>query len=216
VQLIVAVLLSSTASARVEKPSCERPSLELVRYDEDWSFLRDPRCRTDVWDPLKYVALDAGMPAYLSLGVEIREWYEYYHNPDWGRAPRDHGYSLQRYLLHGDLHIGSHVRAFIQLGSHLEYGRAGGPRPAIDEDLLDLQQAFMDLSFDVPRAGRFIVRAGRQELEYGKARLIAVRENANLRLRFDGVRLMQSAGEWRIDAFALVPVQASRGGLDAY
>ena len=29
----------------------------LLRYEEDYSFLGDARCRTERWDPLKYLAL---------------------------------------------------------------------------------------------------------------------------------------------------------------
>ena len=54
-----------------------------MRYEEDFSFLRDPRCRTDVWDPLKYLVLDRQLPVYLTLGVDVRERYEYFRNFDW-------------------------------------------------------------------------------------------------------------------------------------
>ena len=42
--------------------ACNRPAITLLRYDEDYSFLRDARCRTELWDPLKYLALSRGLP----------------------------------------------------------------------------------------------------------------------------------------------------------
>lgn len=30
---------------------------QLLREDEDWSFLRDPSLREDFWDPIKYIPL---------------------------------------------------------------------------------------------------------------------------------------------------------------
>lgn len=41
------------------------------------------------------------------------------------------GYFLQRYVLHADMHVGGHVRAFAQLQSGIESGRPGGPRRAM-------------------------------------------------------------------------------------
>src|SRR5437868_7974437 len=69
-----------------------------------------------------------------SFGGEFRETWERFHN-DFGSSPADaDGYLLQRFLLHADLHLGDHVRTFVELQSGLEYGRVGGPRPSIDED----------------------------------------------------------------------------------
>ena len=96
-----------------------RPFIGLLRYDEDWSFLKDPANRTELWDPLKYIALGKA-DWYLSLGGETRQRYEIYHNfpfalpsvPD-----DDNGYYLMRYMLHGDLHLGQSVRVFAQFKS---------------------------------------------------------------------------------------------------
>lgn len=210
--MLLASCLLVTGWATTAHSQCHRPKLQLLRYEEDWSSLRDPKCRTHVFDPVKYLPL--GSHAYLSFGGETRQWYEYYHNPDWGRAPQDKGYVLQRYLVHADLHIGSHFRVFTQLGSHLAFGRAGGPRPGIDEDQLDLQQAFLEVSFEIKGAGALGVRLGRQELEYADARLIAVRENANVRLRFGGLRVMQKLGQWQLDTFVLTPIETNPGVFD--
>src|SRR4051794_10555407 len=98
----------------------------LLRYDEDYSYLKDPSRRTDPLDVLKYIPLGQGDDTYLSLGGTARPRYESYHNPDFGAGPADrHGYNddlLQRYLLHGDLHLGPSVRFFGQLQSGFETG----------------------------------------------------------------------------------------------
>ena len=31
------------------------PTYKLLRYDEDYSYLKDPDRRTDFWDPIKYI-----------------------------------------------------------------------------------------------------------------------------------------------------------------
>jgi len=126
-------------------PGPERPAYRKLRYDEDYAWLRDPERRGDFWDPIKYLPLDSDGRSYLSLGGDARWRYEYYGNyrfdPD---APDTDGHLLQRCLLHADLHVGAWARAFGQLQSGLENGRAGGPR-GTDEDRLDLHQAFVDL-----------------------------------------------------------------------
>ena len=108
-----------TALDRPMQPG--RPFIGLLRYDEDWSFLKNPANRTEFWDPLKYISLGKA-DRYLSLGAETRQRYEIYHNfPFSPMAPTDdNGYYLMRYMLHGDLHLGQTVRVFAQLKSAIE------------------------------------------------------------------------------------------------
>jgi len=58
------------------------------------------------------------------------------------------------------------------------------------------------------------LRLGRQELRYGSARLVDVREGPNVRRKFDGGRARLSLGDWRIDALAVRPVQIEPGRFD--
>jgi hypothetical protein len=116
---------------------------------------------------------------YLSLGGEARERFEYFNNPTWGQDPQDHGYFLQRYLLHGDLWMGNHLRFFSQMQSSMEDGRRGGPRPS-DEDELDLHQAFLD---EVRFGGDDRLSCGRADrAAYGSQRIISVREAERAKL----------------------------------
>src|SRR6266481_711650 len=133
---------ASNACAESSTTAQNPPPFKLLPYDENYSYLRDPLQRTDFLDPIKYIALGAGSNSYLTLGGEIRERYEYFHNNLWGRGPQDDdGYFLQRYMIHADAHFGDYFRVFSQFKSSLEDGRSGGPRPT-DEDQFDLSQAF--------------------------------------------------------------------------
>lgn len=212
---IVVAALVLLAPARVlaeeeetpEETACQRPKLTLLRYDEDFSFLRDPRCRTDVWDPLKYVALHRRFPIVLSLGLDVRERLEYFDALDWGRDPSgDAGFLIQRVMPHADLHIGPHVQVFFMLTSNVVWGHDARP---LDRDDLDVLQAFGSVSL-----GSFSVRAGRQEIQYASSRLVSVREGPNVRLAFDGLRVMQRVRTWQVDGFALVPVRVRPGVFD--
>ena len=77
------------------------PPYRTVRHDEDYTYLADPRRRTDWLDPIKHIPL--GRPGwYLSLGGELRERFELFENTDWKPAPAD-GFLLQKYMLSADL-----------------------------------------------------------------------------------------------------------------
>jgi hypothetical protein len=121
----VLVLVSVARSAAAS--SCSSgPHYSNARYDDDFSYLHDPACRKDFWDSLKYIPLNARGDWYLSLGGEIRERYERFHNPLWGQQPQSPGgFLLQRYLLFGDLHLGENVRIFSELMSDWENDRVG-------------------------------------------------------------------------------------------
>src|SRR5262245_5346765 len=186
VTVVAFVLSISVASVQLPaqpavpaEQSNARPQYQSPRYEEDWSVLRDPRQRIDVWDRLKYLPLnDEGW--YLSLGAEGRVRYEAFRNAAFGSGPQDpNGYLLQRYLVHADLHAGRRCRLFTELQSGIETGRTGGPRPT-DEDDLEFHQAFAELRVgSVPR--EFLLRVGRQEVAFGSGRLISPSEGRNVR-----------------------------------
>src|SRR5713101_7887535 len=101
-------------TARAQTSALPSPSpYQSLRFEEDYRFLRDPAPRTDLWDPLKYLALRDAEAWYVSLGGEARLRYEYFNHSLWGQGPQDHdGYVLQRYMLHADVHLGPYVRIF--------------------------------------------------------------------------------------------------------
>jgi hypothetical protein len=116
-------------------------------------------------------------------------------------------------VLHGDLHLGPHLRLFGQLYSALEDGRAGPPSPS-DENRLDLQQGFLDLSTPLGVGASATLRVGRQELRYGSARLVDVREGPNVRRKFDGGRARIEVGGWQVDGIAVRPSLIEPGVFD--
>jgi hypothetical protein len=195
-------------------PPSSPPSFKQLRYDEDYTYLRDPSRRADSLDLIKFIALTPDKDWYLTLGGEIRERYEYFHNNLWGRGPQDdNGYLLERYMIHADAHFGDHFRFFAQFKSGLEEGRNGGPRPT-DRDRFDLNQAFFDVRVPWSETNSLTVRAGRQELAYGSSRLVSAREAPNVRLSFDGLKGILKINHWQIDAFAVKPVRTRTGVFD--
>jgi len=142
VLIVPAVRAQSGNSAEPKVPD---RSYKLLREDEDWSFLRDPRLRQDPWDPIKYIRLRSNADDwYLTIGGEAREVWEQIGNDNWGQQPFMNGYLNERYMLSLDLHFGKHVRTFLELKSGLNSFRRGGPRP-IDEKKLDFQSGFLEV-----------------------------------------------------------------------
>ena len=200
---MVATVANAALAVNPEGP----PKYQKLRYEEDYRYLQDPSKRIDWFDPIKYVPLSEDGEYYLSLGGLIRERYEYIHNPLWGQDPQDkRGVFLQRYMLHADVQIGAYVRVFGQLHSALESGRQGGPSP-VDEDKLDLQQVFLDIALPLGEDRTLTLRGGRQEMSYGSARLIDVRQGPNVRRSFDGARALLQWRDLRIDGFVARPVR---------
>src|SRR5262249_39724100 len=118
----------------------------------------------------------------------------------------------QRILVHADLHLGDHVRAYVELGDHQTFGKRP-PYAVSDRDRIDIQNAFVDLTPD----DALRVRLGRQELMFNpQPRFVSVREGPNVRQSFDGVRATWSppGSGWRVEAFAVHPVAVSIKAFD--
>ncbi len=206
-------LLAIAAAVQPAIGQDRRPAYQLLRYDEDWSFLSDSSQRSDWLDALKYVSL--GRPGWhVTLGGEIREKFELLDQPGFGTGPEDQtGYLLQRYLLSSDFHFGPRFRFFAEFQSGLEDGRKGGPRPT-DLDRLDLHQGFVDWRISGTESQRTTLRIGRQELAFGSGRLIAPAEGLNLRRSLDGARINIKKGKVDFNASVLRLVLAKRGAFD--
>lgn len=178
----------------------------LERWNEDYSFLADPSQRTDLWDPIKYVPLNNAGDWYASFGGQARDRYEYFNNYTFGAGPQTpDGYDDVRLTENVDLHFGSFVRVFIQGDSAFESGRNGGPRPN-DRDELDLEQGFVDFTVPISTDTGLTLRAGRQYLEFGAARLLGPADFSNVRHTFDGFRADLDSPGNSLALFAVRPV----------
>ena len=132
--LLIIVVLFSGGPINGHMTRCRPPSHMPLRQDEHYSYLRDRSCRHDFWDRVNYVPLDSSGSRYLTIGGEVREWYEGYHNGNWGSGPQDaqdeNGYSLSRATLYRDWHVRGHIRFFRQLTSDIEGGKERGSTAA--------------------------------------------------------------------------------------
>src|SRR5947209_4193477 len=89
------------AAAQLSLPKTVTPSgYKLLRYDEDYRYLKDPASRSDFWDPIKYIPIGQS-DWFLSFGGEVRERFENYSAANFGVPGKEaDGYLLQRVLVH--------------------------------------------------------------------------------------------------------------------
>jgi len=222
--LIALLLALSTLPARSQTPDPQppgptpdpaRPPLNPFPAEQNWSFLEDSSKRTDFFDPAKYIRFGDNPQMYLSLGFEYRIQYEDYDNFLFGEGPQDHnGYVLNRVMPHFDFHAGSIFRLFSEFEFDFEDGRNGGSRPQIDEDRGDVHQAFVEIGSHVSSPRGISLRLGRQEVVLGSGRLFDNNEGPNVKLSFDGFRLIAERTRVRLDLFAVKPVENNLGFFD--
>jgi hypothetical protein len=104
------------------------------------------------------------------------------------------------------------LRAFVQIQSSLSNSR---PEPSlVEENPLDLHQAFIHWVFYEEKGKSLLLSIGRQELMYGSQRLIAVREGPNNRLAFDGIKSVYQQPNFKADVFYSHPVANKSGIFD--
>jgi hypothetical protein len=145
---------------------------------------------------------------------ELRERFE--ANDAAGFGLSDSGnddYFLHRVRLAADWRSSGNIRVFGEAISGSTSGWSAEPA-AVQSNGLDLLQGFVDVSGKVA-GGRLVARAGRQEISLGASRLVSIRESANVRRAFDGVRVIwTSAVGTRVDAFVTQPVVPEPGAWD--
>ena len=192
----------------------ERPAnpYRLNAADEDWTFLETVP-KSDFWDPIKYIPL--GREAWsLTLSGELRLRPEGLRIRETEARPGTiDNYLLQRYLFGADLHMGRRVRLFAEAQSGIINGQLRSPRPT-DRNPIDLHQLFVEYRHPVGQASRFMVTAGRQELEIGSSRLISASPTLNVKRSFDGVGLSYRAPTWRVAAAVANLVGLNSGAFD--
>lgn len=212
VTLSAAVSTAGPTDSSTQPVPPARPSFKTFRFDENYSGFKVPPAGAEPFDEIKRIPLDASDPAaYLSVGGESRTRYDYFSHPGFDLRGLDHDdFVLQRFLLHTDWHLDSHLRVFTQIVSAFQFDPESVPSPQQD-DALDLQQAFVDYRFGETREESLTLRGGRMEMGFGSSRLVSPREPTNVRLNFDGVRATLVTHGVTVDAFLTRPVEQARG-----
>ena len=206
----------------------------VERYEEDYSYLRDPARSSDFFDPLKFIPLGAEGEVYLTLNGEARFRYDGTDHRNFaiataatpartagGRPTLTPATEVstnqlykQRYALGADLHLGPNVRFYADLYHGQQTGHRVGPTiPGNQRDALGLVNGFGEV-YGILGDAKTGFRAGRQEIFFGNN--LQVRANVSTNLPspvFDGFRAYRDWGPARVDAFAYNLVQFVDGIL---
>jgi hypothetical protein len=192
----------------VEGQPLPGPKYLNLRYDEDFSYLDGPEgsYRSDLFDPVKWIHITDDLT--LTIGGEFRARLESETNKAYGSTePAQDTFFLHRYFLHFDLRYRKLARVFVQ-GIHSQIEDRDLALLGIHENRWDLQQGFFDirvLGEEVP----LTIRVGRQELQYGKQRLISPLDWSNNRRKFDAAKIFYQHEKFDIDFFYARPVPIS-------
>jgi len=191
------------------------PAFKVLRFDEDYSVL-DDQPRESWLDLFKYMPI--GDPNLrLTVGGQARVRYEYKHNEVFGSgSPQSDSYLLTRFRVHGDLNYMDIIRLFVE-GKFAQAPGRDRPGPLIFRDNADLQNAFVDITPWRHDGNKLTFRVGRQELLYGRQRLISSFVWANVMRTYDGAKAMLTltdgqGGKWQIGGWwaRLVRIRETR------
>ncbi len=179
------------------------PKFKTLRFDENWSKF-DPEKGTDYWDDIKRIKLNDDGSTWVGIGGELRLRTESWKSFGFSNTPAaDDSFTIARALLYTDWHFGDNFRIFVEGESAVSSDRdlPGGIR-GLDADALDLQNAFVDISFPFgDDDDKVTFRLGRQGLLFGKQRLVSTLPWANSQRSWDGARAIFEVNGWRADAF---------------
>jgi hypothetical protein len=194
----------------VEAPEFTWPKFKPLRFEEDWSTLDFDRVPPRDWtDEIKRIEL--GGDAWLGVGGQARWRYEGFNNFGFGEPADDDDmfYILQRVMLWTDLHVNDNLRFFVEGKSAIVEDRDLGRRRTLDQDTLDVQNAFVQFSASLDEL-TLTLRGGRQELLFGKQRLVSPLDWANTRRTFDTVTARIAGNGFRVDGFWAQPVEVDK------
>ncbi len=184
---------SASVSAQAKAPVYSN-----VRYEDDYSFLANGR-GADPFNQIKKIPL--GGKSELSFGGHYRFRFEDDSNRRFGASnPRAQSFYLNRLFLFADMQIAQRVRLF---GEFKIAGITSNelPAPAPAHDKPDVQNLFAHIDLIKQPTRKLGLRFGRQEMQFGKQRLISPLDWLNARRTFDGGRLSASVSAWKFDAF---------------
>jgi hypothetical protein len=182
------------------------PPIGPKKYDEDYTYLRDPANRSGAWwEPFKFIPLNSDGRSWLTIGSESRLRFEHYTNNQFGSASQPtESYLRFRTMPYISANLNPDVRVFVQ--NVTAYGTVPEPfkNPFVDQTGVDLLQGFVDWRIPVGNENHLTFRAGRQVLLYGSGRLINA--GPNIRTAFDGGLAEWESPNLQADLFIGRPV----------
>jgi hypothetical protein len=187
---------------------------KLMYFDNDFAtYKKDPKHQYLPGEELKDMPMEVfGVPMLLSTGGEIRDRYMNEANrlrPGGLLVGKSTDYNLVRWRQYFDLRVGD-FRVYFE-GVDASSTGSSLPYQAIDVNRWDIQNLFGDWKFYNDGSNSQTARYGRQELSYGKQRLVSPLDWANTRRNFQGGRYIAKGDTYQFDLFCTHPVNAATG-----
>lgn len=180
-------------------------------FDNDFSYLKDPDHEIvfgEDWKAVPYCLWDQTFT--LSAGGELRNRYMNEDNRLRPGGPIHTDNQLIRWRNYLDLQAGDTFRFYVESLHADSFGEEAPVQP-IDVNRWDLQNYFMDVNLFEDDLGKHTIRYGRQELLLGRQRLVSPLDWANTRRNFEGFRYMLKGADFKLDVFAVNPVNSATG-----
>lgn len=181
-------------------------------FDNDFSGQGKPGVDPVLGEDLKLIKFDfLDTKMVFSTGGELRHRFMSQDNRLQPGGPGHDTYNLWRWRHYADLKMGDSLRFYVE-GIHADTFGEDLPVQAIDENRWDLQNAFFDVEiFETDTKGTHTLRTGRQELLFGRQRLVSPLDWANTRRNFEGFRYMVKEKDYKLDLFVVNPVNSATG-----
>jgi hypothetical protein len=190
-----------------------RPAYQVLAFEEDWSSLARWTGEPGRFDQIKYARLSENGSVWASFGGQVRERLEGWDGFNFGSpagSDTDDVFLLSRIRAHADLHVGRHLRFFAEGRSALStHTNLVARNRKLDIDEIDLQNGFVELDVDAGPLGMRL-RGGREELLFGRQRLVSPLDWANTRRGFEGSTLRLSGERVAATGFWTKPVTVQK------
>jgi hypothetical protein len=188
-------------------------NIARLRYDDDFTYLKTDTTSKSWDEQLKYMPLLG--KATLSIGGEIREQYQDYTQANFGQAPAQFATKsphqwMHRLLLHGDFKLNPHWRVFLQINNTARFLNPNPITSQLDQNLFSMHQWFTEVQV----ANKLILRAGRQEMQFGQERFVATKEGPTTRQSFIGIDAIYRTKTSKTDVFYTKPIKMNTGVWD--
>lgn len=218
-----ALVLAISASAQTTDKASHYPAAaagdgtttggyNLSRWAEDWRKLCDPAKRDDPIDALKCVKITPSGDVYVTLSGEARLRVNHTTNPNLRDSPAQRQ-DILRLVGGADVHVGEHLRAYVEVAHGGISGVALGAPAATLRNAVAVQQLFAEATGSIGGVD-LGARYGRQEFVDGPNLLVSQRDNNTIRYTVNGLRAWARTETMRIDAFDFKPTQYGDLGTD--
>lgn len=188
---------------------------KVLFFQNDFSYKADPDHDYVFGEEVKELPFAFGEDDLeISTGGELRHRFMNENNRLRPGPPVHVRYQLWRWRHYVDAKI-SNFRVYGELLEAESFDN-DAPDLVIDMNAWDLQNLFFDWMFHEGDLGKHTFRYGREELLFGRQRLVSPLDWGNTRRNFQGYHYLLKGDDFSFDGFAVNPVNTAAGYGDIF